>query len=203
MANAKGLKTDCVTPRGRVSYPSLFEPKEQMDPSKLKYELTLLFDKKTTSLAELRQMLDNAATNKWGADKKKWPKFAHPAIKDGDEKGDQEAYHGCWYITPKANEDRRPQVLNLNKSPISKEDGDFYAGCYARAYVNAYAYGGVGKNGKHMQPGVTFGLNAVQKVGDGDRFDNRRDASEMFDEIESGEEDAANYREDESDSAFQ
>lgn len=187
---AEKRKTSCVTPTGRVSYPSVFKTKEQMTPGTFKYELTLLFPKKTTNLSELRQVLDNACIDRWGPDKKKWPQFAHPAIKDGDEKEDQEAYHGHWYITPKANPDRRPQVLDQKKNPISETDNTFYGGCYAKALVNAYAYP---KPGVKMAPGVTFGLNAVQKVADGERFGGSVDVDSAFDEIEDGAEDATNY----------
>lgn len=190
MAKPNQLQTDCVTPTGRLSYPSLFEVKEQMTPGTFKFECTILFDKKTANLAEIQQMLKNAAINKFGPDSKKWPKFQHPAIKDGDLKADQTAYHGCWYITPKANEDRRPQVFGPNKAALVKEDGVIYAGCLVKAYVTAFAYGGPGSK---MAPGVTFGLNAIQKVGDGDRFDGRKDASAVFDAIEDGSEDPANF----------
>lgn len=188
--------TDGVTPMGRVSYPAVFKPKLQMDKIKLKFELTLVYEKQAPVLkddkgmAPLRKLLFNAAVNGWGSDPKKWPKFEHPAIKDGDKpskKTGKIPHPGHWYIVPKSNEDRRPQVLNRDKSVILEGDGSFYGGCFAEAYVNAYAYEGKGT------VGVQFGLNAVRKLKDGPRFDGRKDATEVFPDLEDGSEDESNY----------
>lgn len=167
-----------VTPKFRVSYPSVFQPKafEGQEP---KYSVTMLFDKKT-DIAAVKKAAFNAAVEKWGPKKEKWPKFKNRTIRDGDEeRPDTEGYGGCVFATATAK--KKPIVVNGRRDPIDDPD-QFYAGCYARAELLAFAYDEKGNRG------VGFVLRKLQKVADGDEFGGGRPVDEVFDEIDDGSE---------------
>jgi hypothetical protein len=54
---------------------------------------------------------------------------------------------------------------------------DFYAGCFARAEIIAYAYDQAGNKG------IGLSLQNVQKLRDGDRLGGRKDAADVFDAV--------------------
>lgn len=184
----------CLTPEFRASYAHLFKPYQFDDSQKPKFMVTMLFDKKT-DLTALKKAVTIAATDQWGP-KGKWPKGLVLPFKNGDEVSDQEAYAGT--IVVKANSNQRPGLVDQKKAPITEEDGSFYSGCFARATLQAAAWDFAGKKG------VSFYLQNVQKLRDGDRFGGGRDAGEDFDEVEDDSENPQNYATDSeaSDDAF-
>lgn len=176
-----------VTPMGRLSFPALFEPAEFEDGSEPKYQATLLFPKKT-DLSALKKAAQSAAFQQWGTkDEAKLPKgkkgvpFAWP-WNDGNEKEDLDGYKN--HIFVRASSKRRPGVVDRDKQPITAEDDAIYAGCYVRAGLVAFAYGGPGTK---YNPGVSFALNNVQKLKDGDPFGGGPTAEDQFDEWEDDE----------------
>lgn len=186
MAKTDIEKKKCLTPEFRVSFPAIFQPKA-FDGQEAKYQLTMLFSKKT-DITALKKAAFNAAAEKWGPKKEKWPKFKHPWLRDGDdEKGDVEGYEGCVFVSAKSK--TQPGLVDHRLQPITAER-DFYAGCYARAEVLAYAYDSAGNKG------VGFALQNIQKLRDGDRLSGRKDAEDVFDAVDSGEDDEENYGDD-------
>jgi hypothetical protein len=161
-----------VTPTGRVSYPHLFEAK--LFKGKRNFSIVLIFDKDDPGLAAMKKIANEVAKAKWGD---KLPRGFMSPFKDGDEKEKPE-YAGKVFINFKAQESRRPGVVDQGKQPITAESGAFYAGCYARVSYNCYAYDVDGS------VGVNFGLNNVQKVKDGDRFDGGTSAEDDFEALE-------------------
>ncbi len=180
----------CVTPEFRVSFPAVFKPKAFQD-QEAKYSVVMLFDKKVDlskpaskgGKISLKQAAFNAATEKWGP-KEKWPKGLRLPFRDGDEKEDLQGYANCTFIS--AASKTQPGLVDQVLRPILSEQ-DFYAGCYARAEVIAYAYDVAGNKG------VSFSLQNIQKMRDGDKFSGRKDASEVFDAIEDTSDDESNY----------
>lgn len=162
------------TPEFRVSFPHVFQ-KHVYEENEPKFSITMLFDKKT-DITSLKRAVVAAATAEWGP-KEKWPKNLVLPFRDGDEKSDLEGYEGMIYVS--ASSKNRPGVVNQKREPIVEEDGAFYAGCYARATLNAFAWS-YGK-AKH---GVSFGLLNVQKLRDGESFSGRRNAEDDFDSVE-------------------
>ncbi len=71
----------------------------------------------------------------------------------------------------------KPGLVDASLQAII-EPSEFYAGCYARATINAYAYD---RNGNR---GVAFGLRNIQKIKDGDSFGGGSKAENDFDSIE-------------------
>lgn len=188
MAKTENRKT--TTPKFRVSFPWVFEPQPPMEEGKgePKYGVVMLFDKAaqaTAEFANMKKLAEAAARDKFG-DKLKpdgngWFKVGGKPLKnplrDGEEKSDLEGY-GPGVIFASATSKMQPGLVDAKLNRIMDRE-DFYAGCYARATVTAYGYDKAGN------VGVAFGLQNLQKKGDGDAFSGRTKAEDDFEETES------------------
>lgn len=188
-----------LTHEFRVSFPSVFEVKQWQgqNPKDAKHEITMLFSKNAdlgsvplkkdgkTPFCKysMKAAVKNAADEKWGAGKWDAKKITMP-FNDGDDKEDMDGYPGHIYV--KAKSKIAPQVHGKDNKPIENQ-ADFYAGCYARAELIAFAYEHAGKRG------VSFSLQSVQKTKEGESFSGRRDASEAFEAVEDDSESADSY----------
>lgn len=165
----------CKTPEFRASYANVFEPKA-FEGQEAKYSLVMLFDKKA-DLKKMRECANNAAAEKWGNDKTKWPKNLRMPFRDGNERSDSEGYAGKLFVS--ASSKQRPGVIMIdptgNKIQLNKEDGAFYSGCFGKATVIAFAYDVSGNRG------VSFALCNLLKTRDGDPFSGRKSAEDEFD----------------------
>jgi hypothetical protein len=170
-----------LTPKFRVSFPQVFE-KSSYNGGTERYSLTGLFYPK---------QFTDADKAKWDAIKKKLGEvcldFFKKDIKTMKEdrtfkipfhKGNEKDYQG--YGDPDmvffsmANSKRRPQILSMNGQPITSDNAEeFYAGCWARASVNPYAFNNIGK-------GLAIGLGNLQKLGDDDSFEGFTNAEDDF-----------------------
>lgn len=173
-----GNNNKLMTPKFRVSFPQVFEPRAVGESTKKKYSMVMLF-----SVAEIdkspeakKQWADMIAAAKFIANEK-WPKGI-PAnlqwpFRKGEEKEQYQGYGpGVIFVT--ATTTTRPGLVDERKVAIINPE-DFYAGCYARATVNPYAWTYMGKNG------VSFGLQNIQKLADGEPFSGRTNAEDDFD----------------------
>lgn len=177
-----------ITPTFRLAFEALFKPARSLDPAKPgKYGATMLFPKEGCDITELKKLAMAAIEAKWGADKSKWPKGLHNPIQDGDEHPEWTGFEGCWYVRAVSN--YAPAVVDQTLKPVEALEGNekVYSGCYCRAQVNAFAWENTGKKG------VSFGISAIQKVKDGERFGGRVDASKVFDKVASSKDDPKNY----------
>lgn len=173
-------KKKCLTPEFRVSFPQVFKAKS-FNEGEAKYSVTMLFDKKT-DLTALKRIVAAAAKERFGA-KEKWPKNLRLPFADGNEK-QYDGYKDT--IVVRASSKLRPQIVDKNLDEIISED-DFYAGCYARAELVAFGYDTAGNKG------VSFVLNHLQKLRDGQKFSGRKDAVEVFDKVEDASDDPESY----------
>lgn len=184
----KGGKTKTgliMTPAFRVSFPNVFEPKPGPDGKNPKYRMTLLFPK-TTDLAILNNAIKEAAKEKWGDN---MPKSLRNPIRDGDEKDAVQGYEDHYFINVTST--LRPGLVDLHGNDIISQDTGpegFYAGCYARASLSVFAYDKAGNKG------VSFGLQNIQKLADGEPFSGRTKAMDdfEFEEVDS----ASDYEDD-------
>lgn len=164
-----------VSPIGRVSYPYVFEPQTNDNGTK-SYSVVLMFDK-TADLSEMKAAAAKAE-KEFLKGKKTPPGWKNP-FRDGDEKnheGKHPEYAGKVYISFRANENRKPQVVDAMRESIGQQD--FYAGCFARVSYDCYAFD---KNGNR---GVAFSLGNIQKVRDGEPLDGRTKAEDDFDAVD-------------------
>lgn len=190
-----------ITPKFRVSFPNVFKAKSFKD-QEAKYSTVMLFSKKT-DLSAMKKAAENAAIEKWGP-KDQWPKkkvikkdksvkyvsLIKMPFRDGDiERADKEGYEGHIFVN--ASSKKQPGLVDEDRQAIINEE-DFYAGCYARAELIAFAYDNSGNMG------VSFSLQNIQKMGDGEAFSGRRNAEDVFDTVEKESDDASNYEDGES-----
>lgn len=95
-------------------------------------------------------------------------------LRDGDEeRPDDEAFRGAYFVNANAN--RQPGVVDLARNPILDRE-EVYSGCWCRFSVNLYPFATRGNNG------VAVGLNHVQKVRDGERLSGGISAEDAFDD---------------------
>lgn len=201
-SNSKIERVKTVTHEFRVSYPAVFEPKG-FDGGEAKYSIVMLFpknvdlgkaplNKKGEEIGlSLKRVVFNAAEEKWGP-KEKWPKGLRLPFRDGDEKADRDGYEGHIFVS--ATSKSKPGLVGPSNTPILNAEG-FYAGCYARAEVIAFAYDTKGNKG------VSFSLQNVQKLRDGEPFSGRRNAADVFEKVEDSSEDEGSYGTDAKDNA--
>jgi hypothetical protein len=152
-----------VTPEFRVSYPSVFKAKKNELSGAEEFSLVALFPK-GADLSQLEAAAKAVMEEKWGKDKSKWPKNIRSPFRKQDEKikdGVLPAGHEAGAVFMNLKSKQRPQVVDQSVQPILSES-DFYPGCWARASVRAYAYDNMGNRG------VSFGLQNIQKVKEGD-----------------------------------
>ncbi len=194
VSKADREKCRILTPEFRVSYPHVFKPQQIKPTDKPKYSVTGLFSKKS-DLAVIKQAIKQAKINAFGEDKKKWPEDLESPVTDGDsvKNADKEGYKGHWAIKFSCGEDTKPGVVD-ERNVLVSDPSKFYPGCYAHAWVFAYVWEYMGKQG------VGFILDHVQKTKDGDSFGGRKPIDQAFsplvgddDETEESEDDDADF----------
>jgi Protein of unknown function (DUF2815) len=80
------------------------------------------------------------------------------------------------FLNVKSGADYQPVVVGHDALPVM-DQAAIYPGCRVRASLRIYAYGG---RGTQIGAGVSFGLENVQKLGDGPRLKTARgDGSEF------------------------
>lgn len=181
---AKGRKI--VTPKFRMSFPSLFSPADPMksdagDTSarKPKYEVTMIFDPRSFSpedkkrWTDLLAILDEASVERFKKKCAQLPANYHKGVRDGAEKEHLDGF-GAGKLFAKASSYRKPGVVDQNLAPILDKEA-VYAGCYARASVTAYSY-------ENRSKGVALGLSNVVFIADGERLDGGSSATQDFGE---------------------
>lgn len=162
-----------ITPVFRVSYPNVFEAKEDLS-GRMCYSIQMQFPR--TDIKLLEPLLAMA----WASYCEKFPKKTgkHPdkitfkefrelspyTFVDGDVKFNEsgnDSYQGMILVNAKSNS--RPGLVGPDLQPIISVE-DFYAGCFARASVSCFAYD------KGANKGVAFNLNNVQKMKEGNKL---------------------------------
>jgi hypothetical protein len=175
--------TKVVTGIVRLSYVHLFEPYAQDSDQDEKYSCVILIPKSDkATLAKIDKAIKAAAeAGKNSRFDGKIPANLVTTLHDGDEEGDLEKnpeYEGQMYMSISSN--TRPGIVDKDVQDIL-DSTEIYSGCYARVSMNAFAYNYKGKKG------VSFGLNHVQKVKDGDYLGGRTRAEDDFEPVEDDE----------------
>lgn len=184
MANTPSA-TKVVTGKVRLSYVHLFEPYSQNADQPEKYSCVILIPKSDkATLRKIQRAIEAAAE----AGKSKTfngtiPKNLKTTLHDGDEEADLERnpeYEGHMYMSVSSK--TKPGIVDKDVDPIL-DSTEVYSGCFARVSINAFAYN------KQGNRGISFGLNHVQKLADGDYLGGRSKAEDDFDPIEDEDED--------------
>ena len=148
-----------MLPNVRLSFPSLFH-KAVFDGKETKFEATFLIDKSTQAdkVKEVKAAIDAAIKEALKGAKLPADKLC---MKDGD--GIEYAgYAGMMSL--KASSQKRPIVLNRDKTPLTEDDNKLYAGCYVNAIIELWAQNN--QFGKR----INANLLGVQFFKDGEPF---------------------------------
>jgi hypothetical protein len=169
-----------ITPKAILSYPRLFvaEKQDPDDPNeKAKFSCALVFPK-NTDLKELKQAALEAAREKWGAKADamiRGEKLRMPFRTDSTDKGYPEGS-----IFTNVRTTKRPGIVSIYPDPNTGkplpivDEEEMYPGVVVRASLAVYAYDVKGNRG------VSFALNNLQKVADGERLDGRMAPEDEF-----------------------
>jgi hypothetical protein len=190
MATATASPTKFNTGKVRLSYTYLLSPRVETgdngEVKSSKYSVTLLIPKSDKKTVDAIKNAQKAAA-KEGASKlgKIPPSGFNPAwstLHDGDEEKDTEEqpeYKGCMYL--QATSKQKPGIIDLHGNQLTTED-EVYPGMYGRVNLTCMAYNSGTKKG------VTFYLNHVQKMEDGDNLAGRTKPEDVFDILDSEDE---------------
>lgn len=167
--------THLITPEARLSFPVLFTPRPYFDKGD-QFQATLLFPP-GTDFAPFYEALKKAMLDKFGQLVPMGP-AANP-LKDAAEKSQFAGYEAGWKFLAMHTPDR-VAVVDQTKTPVT-DPAKCYPGQWVRAHINAFGWAYKGKKG------VSFGLNAIQIVRDGDRLDGRITTGDAFDPLDLGD----------------
>lgn len=154
-----------TTGEARLSYVHLYEPYSS-NGGEAKYSTTVLVPKNDVQTkaridAAIEYAKQKGVAEKWNG---VLPPVVALPIYDGDGvRPNGEPFgaecKGHWVFT--ASNKNPVQMVDAGMNPIVQK-GEIYSGCYARVCVSVFAYNSNGKRG------IGFGLEAVQKLRDGD-----------------------------------
>ena len=167
--------TKVVTGKVRFCYTNVFEPVAMNEGENPKYSICILIPKTDTKTIDAINKAVEAAKIAGKAkiaDKNgKIPSNIKLPLRDGDdERGDDPAFEGMYFIN--ANSNRKPSIVDKELNPIMDKE-EFYSGCYGRASINFYAFNVQSK-------GIAAGLNNLQKLEDGEMLAGGSTADEDF-----------------------
>ncbi len=168
--------TRVVTGKVRLSYAHLFEPYSNDPEKEARYSVTILIPKSDTETLDKIRRAEAAAKEDGKASKfgGRIPTNLSSIIHDGDEEADLDRnpeYAGHVYMAMSSR--TRPGVVDQDLNPVL-DTTQVYSGCYARVSINAFPYNTAGKKG------VSFGLNNVQFLEDGEPLGGRSRAEDDF-----------------------
>lgn len=178
-----------VLPPATGVYVSLFTPRDPPAGSqgKPRYSIVLLYDKKDAAklLAPLQAATVEVAEAKWpGKGAQKVKAMRYPVIADGDERyPDDPSFKGKVFVRASTQADptrRPPGVVNAKMERLT-DDEHAYSGCKFKVEVRLFPFDKAGN------AGIGVGLNNVQVVAEGERLDGRRNAEDVFEAVEGGE----------------
>lgn len=172
--------TKVVTGKVRLSYCHLFEPYSSFEGQEPKFSTVILVPKSDTTTINAIKKAQKAAlelgkTSKFGGS---IPKNWKNTFRDGDEEADLDKnpeYAGHMFMT--ISNKTRPGIVDQSVQPIL-DSTEVYSGCYARVSMNAFPFNTSGSKG------ISFGLNHVQKLADGEPFGNITKAEDDFEAVD-------------------
>lgn len=168
--------TRVVTGKVRLSYVHLFEAYSNKPDQEARYSVTILIPKSDkVTLGKIKaaqaQAAEDGKTKAFGGTV---PKNLKTTLHDGDEEADLDRnpeYAGHMYMAMSSK--TRPGVVDQDLNPVL-DSTQVYSGCFARVSINAFAYNTSGNRG------ISFGLNNVQFLEDGEPLGGRTRAEDDF-----------------------
>ena len=152
----------------RLAFPVLFKAEQFNGTGEAAYSASLLLPPGHPGIKAIEEGIEKVGQEKWG---KGWPAVKKTAEKkdlnclhDGDTKAKYAGFEGNMYVSTRATEDKRPTVVDRNRTPLTAADGKIYGGCYVNAIVVLWA------QDNQFGQRVNAQLTGVQFFKDGDSF---------------------------------
>jgi hypothetical protein len=163
----------------RLSFPELWAAKTVNGEGEPAFSASFILPPDHPQIAEIKKKIDAVGQAKWA---NKWPEIKRAmekadktALHDGDNKS-YAGYPGNLFIS--ARNKSRPAVFDRDKTPLTKEDGRPYGGCYVNANVELWAQDNA--YGKR----INASLSGVQFARDGEAFSGGRSSTaDDFDDV--------------------
>lgn len=165
-----------ITIFGRLSFPAIWTPapNKEYPNAPAKYSLNLILDGKNgPEIAKVQSAITEIAQAAWGSraqDKlMELRRSKYFCLRDGDKRNEDRVnngkepgpeYDGNLFFVVKASANKRPLVVDADKTPLTENDGRPYPGCYVRVLAEFY----------YHKDGIYPELKGVQFVRDGDAF---------------------------------
>lgn len=168
-----------TTGKVRASYVNIFQPKAPQGGGDPKYSVTLLIPKSDAVTingvyAEIEKAKQEGAQKVFGGN---IPPMCKIPVHDGDgvkpTTGEPFGEECRGHLVVTASAKQQPSIVGLDMQNIINP-ADVYSGCYIRANISFFAYSSNGNKG------IGCGLNAVQKIEDGEPLTARVSAEEAF-----------------------
>ena len=167
-----------TTGKVRASYVYLFQPRVPENGGDPKYSVTLLIPKTDTAtlnaiFAEIEKAKQEGAQKVFNGNV---PPLCKTPLYDGDgcrPNGEPFGEECRGHMVMTASAKMQPSIVGLDMQNIINPS-ELYSGCHIRANINFFAYNTNGNKG------VGCGLNAVQKIEDGEPLTARVSAEEAF-----------------------
>ena len=157
---ATNIRINC-----RFSYCHVFQPRENEQSGKMKYDCCLIVSKDDTQAVQLiNEAIEGAKAlykEKFGAPKGRLKTVVH----DGDEdRPDDDTFAGKLYINASSN--RKPGVKMIEAGMLVDclDEEEFYSGVKGAASLRFYPYNNAGNTG------ISCNLDNLLKLEDGDRI---------------------------------
>ena len=179
---------DIVIKNVRLSFPTLFEPKEfKLGDGKPRWSATFLVEPGSEADKAIRQAINEAAKEEWPKDWEKKLKALEGqknqyCYLDGNTKS-FDGYEGMMALSShrsaKTKNGANTPPLIVDKNPkvvLTEKDGKPYAGCYVNAKVSIYAQSG-------ENPGMRSSFSVVQFANDGDAFSSSKPSADDLEDL--------------------
>lgn len=168
----------------RFSYLHVWEAIAMEKDSVKKFSVSLIIPKTDTeTIKKIKAGIQEAAEG-LKVNGKLPAKWWNPLCDGDSEKPEDEAYANSYYISAKANENRRPTIVNVKREAIIDRD-DIKSGDYGYASITLFMF-------NEKMNGVGAGLNHLMKTKDGEALSGGSSADEDFADIEVGSDDFLN-----------
>lgn len=179
MAKKKNARSKPIrTPEAVLSFPNLITARAYED-QPAKFSCTFLFPP-GTDLSELEDAVTKVAMEQF--DGKRPKNYRSPFRDVADMDNPPEGYEEGWTFI-RASSKQRPGVVGPDAKTRIDDPADIYPGCRVMGTVVAFGYDVKGNKG------VSFGLNNVQKRGEGTPLGSFSRAEDDFDAVEDWNED--------------
>jgi hypothetical protein len=163
-----------ISPKGRVSFPNVFEAVKYKEDDKPKFSLVLVIDhnnldaQQKALLIEMKNEANRVANEVFGCDLGGYATEGGVVKSPFRKTEEKPKYYDPGKIFIRFANKYKPNVVDGKRQPINPQTDDFYAGCWAHVSYEAYAYDYMGNKG------ISFSLGNIQKTGDDEPLAGKR-----------------------------